>query len=130
VNRRLWQEPAAVFFKFKKKEDTDMTDPARPTGKPGTTGQKYRALQNISFGKDRPAVGPGDIFQLDDAAQAKDLLAKGYISTNVAPKAPAPGTAGPASGSGQQGGQQGGEPAGAAATRGNDADDKNAGVIK
>jgi hypothetical protein len=62
-----------------------MNDPksATPKGK----GTEYRAITNVGFGKDRPDVKAGELFNLDDDDQAKDLIAKGVISKNVKPSA-------------------------------------------
>ncbi len=46
-------------------------------------GPKFRARTNISFGKMRPTVMAGEIFQLDDADLAKKLLAEGTISSDL-----------------------------------------------
>jgi hypothetical protein len=46
-------------------------------------GTKYRAKINISFGKVRPTVMAGEIFQLDDPDMVKKLLANGSISTDL-----------------------------------------------
>lgn len=54
-----------------------------PKGK----GAQYRAITNVSFGKDRSQVKAGETFFLDDEDQAKDLIARGAISKNVKPSA-------------------------------------------
>ena len=46
-------------------------------------GKKYRARINVSFGKQRPMVNVGEIFQLDDADLAKRLLAEGSITEDL-----------------------------------------------
>jgi hypothetical protein len=46
-------------------------------------GPKFRARHNVSFGKIRPTVMAGEIFQLDDPDLAKKLLAEGAISTDL-----------------------------------------------
>lgn len=48
-----------------------------------TKGKKYRARINISFGKQRPIVNAGEVFQLDDVELAKKLLAEGSISDDL-----------------------------------------------
>jgi hypothetical protein len=60
-----------------------MTDPNAAKKPDPTKGKQYRAVSNISFGKDRKPVAAGEVFNLDDDAQAKDLLAKGVITANV-----------------------------------------------
>jgi endonuclease YncB( thermonuclease family) len=95
-----------------------MTDPSKtpPSGK-GTSdvskGKKYRAVTNVSFGKDRAPVVAGQVFQLDDADLAKELIKKGAITDkfNDAP-----------SGDKTLDEINAGEPANAAMQRGNDAD--------
>jgi hypothetical protein len=46
-------------------------------------GPKFRARTNISFGKVRPTVMAGEIFQLDDADLAKKLQDAGQISSDL-----------------------------------------------
>ena len=46
-------------------------------------GPKFRARINVSFGKMRPTVMAGEIFQLDDPDLAKKLLADGAISSDL-----------------------------------------------
>jgi hypothetical protein len=46
-------------------------------------GPKFRARTNVSFGKVRPTVMAGEIFQLDDPDLAKKLLAAGTISSDL-----------------------------------------------
>jgi hypothetical protein len=46
-------------------------------------GPKFRARTNVSFGKVRPTVMAGDIFQLDDPDLAKKLLDAGTISSDL-----------------------------------------------
>jgi hypothetical protein len=60
-----------------------------PAKKPDLTkGTQYRALQNISFGKARPAVKAGQLFNHDDAGVVKELLAKKAITTDVKAEVP------------------------------------------
>jgi hypothetical protein len=78
-----------------------------------TKGKQYRALHNVGFGKDRAQVPAGQIFNLDDADVAKELLAKGAISEDLKPGQPADRTAEEINR---------GEPANAAKVRGDAAD--------
>lgn len=93
-------------------------------------GTQYRAVTNVSFGKDRGPVKAGDLFYLDDDDVAKDLIARGAISKNTKPTADELTAENPV-GSTQQVDTRDevnkGEPPNAAMTRGMDADAKAAG---
>jgi hypothetical protein len=82
-------------------------------------GTQYRAVTNVSFGKDRAPVKAGDFFYLDDDDQAKDLIAKGAISKNIKPSQDDLAKENPTEADINKG-----EPANAAMTRGMDADAK------
>lgn len=100
-----------------------MADQKTPASAPAKSkGTQYRALTNVSFGKDRSPVKAGEIFSLDDDDQAKDLIGKGVITKQLKPTdeelAAAANPVDPNKG----------EPPNAAMTRGMEADAKNAGV--
>jgi hypothetical protein len=55
----------------------------KPKGSDPTKGPKFKAVTNVSFGKLRPTVMAGQVFQLDDADLAKELLASGSITKDL-----------------------------------------------
>jgi hypothetical protein len=85
-------------------------------------GTQYRAVTNVSFGKDRAPVKAGDLFSLDDDDVAKDLLEKGAISKNIKPSQDDLAKENPTEADINKG-----EPPNAAMTRGMEADAKIAG---
>jgi hypothetical protein len=65
-----------------RREQKGMTDETKHA-KDFTKGRKYKALTRISFGHERPAIEPGQHFNLDDDELAKKLLASNSITTDM-----------------------------------------------
>jgi hypothetical protein len=59
-----------------------MTDETKHA-KDFTKGKKYKALTRISFGHERPAIEPGQHFNLDDDELAKKLIESNSITTDL-----------------------------------------------